>query len=86
MKLFKKKKYTDGNRKIYFLGLKIFSYKKESKPKIYSREFCNNIVCPTCYIARPDLLKLGNYVFIGDFGRIYNEMGGGIHWKLYSNR
>lgn len=71
--LFKKEKLSNGTRKIFIFGIKVFQYKKNSENKY---NFGNNVICPTVYIARPDLLKLGEYVFIGDYGRIYNEKGG----------
>lgn len=76
MKLFEKKRFQDGTRKIYFLGLKIFKYKKVSNKSEHNSIFGNSVVCSTVYIAKPELLKLGEYVFIGDYGRIYNEKGG----------
>lgn len=34
MKLFKKTRYSNGRRHVYFLGVKIFSYKKKRKKKV----------------------------------------------------
>lgn len=84
MKLFCKKKFSDGTRKIYIFGIRIFKYKRYSQNN-NEQKFGNNVVCTTVYIARPDLLKLGEYVFIGDYGRIYNEKGGvsiGSHTQI----
>ena len=78
MKVFKKIRKPNGRRHIYFLGLKVFSYRKAKHTQNINnrKEFGNSVITSTVYIARPDLLKLGEYVFIGDWGRIYNEKGG----------
>ena len=73
MKILKIIKNQNGRLKIYFCGIQIFSHKSENK---FQNIFNKSVISSTVFIARPDLLKLGKYVFIGDYGRIYNEKGG----------
>lgn len=82
MHIFKKIKKTNGRRHVYFLGVKIFSYKKKIHHKLERtlnqfsfKELGNGSeIQPGCRIYHPENISIGNNVRIGQ-GALIEGMG-----------
>ena len=84
MKIFKKVRYPNGRRHIYFCGMKIFSYRKKQKLMFYESGKNNHIdVRGTNIQARINIYGSNNTVDIGE-----SQRGGKlkIHIRGHNNK
>jgi len=82
MNIFKKIKKTNGRRQIYFLGIKIFSYKRKEtilkKEKFQFKKIAKNSeIQQGCRIHHSENISIGQNVRIGT-GALIEGMGGVI--------
>ena len=86
MKIFSKQRYDDGRRDIYFLGIKVFSYKKRISKyeSIYARRFYGLNEKEMRYCLEQQFIRNAGYKLNLDNPKTFNEK---LQWlKLYYHR